>query len=385
MAIDKAASILLIGPMSARWVTGLSVAFTMLIEEMERRSRDFKYIDTSRGTSASRAGVFAWRRALATFAFVREAWHASKGCETVYFTIGASSLGFLRDMLILRIARARKARSVLHFHGGGFDEFYQTRGRAFRWLIRRELGHASTIIVLGETLKQQFSFLGTEVCKRIVVVPNGLPCELDAEVQPKQLPRAAEPLELIYLSNMIKSKGYSVLLDAVHRLRQMVNRPIRCHFCGEFMTTGVARDAGDPEANRGHFFDQIRRLELDDIVVYHGLVKAGIKKELLRSSHVFVLPTEYPGEGQPISIIEALGAGMPVVSTRYRGIPEIVNDGRDGILVRAPSAQAVAEAIIYIVADQQRYLRMSRAAIHSVRSRFTKSRHLERLIAVLSE
>ena len=67
--------------------------------------------------------------------------------------------------------------------------------------------------------------------------------------------------------------------------------------------------------------------------MYHGIVGGDKKRELLKTCDIFVLLTRYPNEGQPISILEAMGNGMMIVTTDHAGIPDIVQDGMNGIVV----------------------------------------------------
>lgn len=58
------------------------------------------------------------------------------------------------------------------------------------------------------------------------------------------------------------------------------------------------------------------------------------KRELLKKCYLFALPTRYPNEGQPISILEAMGNGMFIITTDHAGIPDIVEDGVNGIVMK---------------------------------------------------
>lgn len=69
-------------------------------------------------------------------------------------------------------------------------------------------------------------------------------------------------------------------------------------------------------------------------MTYHGIVGGDKKRELLRMCDIFCLLTSYPNEGQPISILEAMGNGMVIVTADHAGIPDLVTDGVNGIVVK---------------------------------------------------
>lgn len=79
-------------------------------------------------------------------------------------------------------------------------------------------------------------------------------------------------------------------------------------------------------------------------------------------------------EGTPVSVIEAMAAGCPVVATRVGGVPDLITDGETGFLVPPSDAQALAAAILRVLRDQEAAGRMGRTARAFVRQRFTTKR-----------
>jgi len=90
--------------------------------------------------------------------------------------------------------------------------------------------------------------------------------------------------------------------------------------------------------------------------------------DILRASDVFVLSSDY--EGNPLSVLEAMAAGLPVVSTAVGGVPELVQDGATGLLVTAGDAHALAEAIVQMGRDPMRRAVMGDAARQTALQRF---------------
>lgn len=132
---------------------------------------------------------------------------------------------------------------------------------------------------------------------------------------------------VLYLSNFIRSKGYPEVLEMARLEKKRVEsgeeKKLHFDFAGKFFD----------ETEEKFFFNNIKDNGIEDFVMYHGIVGGDKKRELLKTCDIFVLLTRYPNEGQPISILEAMGNGMMIVTTDHAGIPDIVQDGMNGIVV----------------------------------------------------
>jgi glycosyltransferase involved in cell wall biosynthesis len=216
-------------------------------------------------------------------------------------------------------------------------------------------------------------------------VPNGLPFVVPVPVEPKSLPGdRSEPIRLLFLSNLIESKGYLDLLEAVHILVVHHGLNARCHFCGAFWIN-PPDDVRVKSAEHAQklFENYVRERDLQEYVEYRGPVSGKAKGDELMQAHFFVLPTNYDNEGQPVSIIEAMAYGNVVISTDYRAIPDLVVDGVTGRLVPYGQPAAIAQVIADLVAHPRQYRDMSRTAIERYRRQFTREAYLARIMPLL--
>ncbi len=242
---------------------------------------------------------------------------------------------------------------------------------------------ADVILVLGEGLRAMFDFEPL-LKDRIEVAPNGFPFELKTQNKPKKLFNAGGKIRLLYLSNLIESKGYLDLLEAVDLLVKKHGLDIECHFCGRFL----ANRSDDvrvksSEHGRALFERFVHSHQLEKHVYYHGVVSGDEKMTVLKNAHFFVLPTHFDCEGQPLSIIEAMAYGNVVISTNYRAIPDLILQGKTGEFVPYGQPESIAKVISDIVREPARYEEMSRSAIQHFQDNFTRERHLERIIPLL--
>ena len=299
----------------------------------------------------------------------------------VYITISRSRAGFLRDMLMIWSAWLCGCRIIVHNHGGDYDAFYCVQPRFWRFLIRHTLRRVHRIIVLSERLRGMFDFDPT-LEERITVVLNGLPFALNAAPRGRRL-RQDRPVRLMFLSNLIQSKGYFEVLEAVAILRKTTATSLEAVFAGRFLSSADDPAPMSPEGAETRFHEYVAANDLGNVVRYLGPVIGEAKQRLLETSDFLLLPTNYFTEGQPISIIEAMAYGCVVIATDYRAIPDMVVDGVTGVLVEYGRPDRIADAIRKIVAEPDRYEAMSKSAVEHYEQHFTMQRHLDAIVPLL--
>ena len=370
---------LLVGPIPPP-ATGQSVSFDMLLQGMVDKGFDSYVVDLAR-RDASSASQFSWRRSKEISAvcakFAKGLWG---GYRNVYITIAQSAVGFLRDCIMVWLARLFSAHIVVHLKGGNYGGFYHSQGPLMRFLVRKTLLQVDTIMVLGEGLKQMYDF-EPALKDKIYVVPNGLPVEFEG--MSKSLPEAGAPINILYLSNLIESKGIFDLLAAIQQLKHQYGINISAVFAGKFLASSDDQIVSSAEDAESHFFDLLKDYQIEDCVQYVGQVSGDEKWQLLEKSHFFVLPSNYVNEGQPVSIIEAMAYGCPVVTTHFRAIPDLVVDGESGVFIEYGDVDQLSLGVFGLVKDPGRYHDMSRAAMRRYQSHFTMQAHLDRILPML--
>ncbi|HVG43825.1 MAG TPA: glycosyltransferase family 4 protein [Longimicrobium sp.] len=379
-------SLLLVGPLPPPY-HGQSVSFGMLVDEVRRRGIAHRVVDLAHGErTQGQVGRFSGARVLEYVAILaRYARALPGGRRRVYLTIAQSPHGFARDAALIWMAALFGHPVVGHLKGGNYDNFYAAQPAPVRWLVRLTLRRLHRLLVLGERLRGMFDF-EPRLAARIAVVPNGLPEDEPVGGGPKRLPApgSGEPVRLLFLSNLIESKGYLDVLGALALLRDRLGPgAVRCDFYGAFLTNADDARVESVEHARRLFDDAVAAHRLEDCAAFHGPVSGDEKRAVLVRSHFFLLPTRYNNEGQPVSIIEAIAYGNVVVSTDYRAIPDMVRHGVTGVLVPYADPGAIAAAVAAAVADPDGYARMSRAAWELYEREFTRRAHVERLLPQL--
>ena len=359
------------------------LAFELIAQGFLSMKHPCSIVDMIFKWNVVKSGTFSFIRSLETVFVILAVWWNLLFCKIYYATMSTSKFGFIRDYLTVGFARLLGRRTVLHLHGGGFKEFYMESQPWLQRLICSNLKRIDVIIVLGDLLKEQFYCTGEFVKPKFRVVPNGLTLGVrEPEWINRKLP-ADRPIELLYLSSLMPSKGFFTVIQAVELLEQQSPGKFHLNLCGVFVDAKTESKSEICSADA--LEDYIEKNSLEKAVTYHGQVLSEAKEDQFKNAHVFLLPTNYPWEGQPLSIIEALAYSLPVVTCKHKGIPELIDDGKNGIFVEPGNPAAIASAVNSIVADTDPYSSMSKASRHRYEKNFRREAHLKQLIAVIMD
>ncbi|MCQ6558896.1 glycosyltransferase family 4 protein [Paenibacillus mendelii] len=294
--------------------------------------------------------------------------------DVYYFTISHSKFGNLRDMFILWRLLRKKKKVVIHYHGGYYKELYKRFNPLQRLLNKKLISRIDVMIVLSKRLQDLFDDVlipqKVRICENCIE-DESLLSELEFKRKLSLLAEGKNRLEILYLSNFIKSKGYFELLRAAKALR---SERVVFHFAGKFFN----------ETDKAEFFNYVKHNGLEGYVQYHGIVSGDAKKDLLSRSDVFALPTYYPIEGQPISIIEAMGNGLTIISTNHAGIPDIVSSD-NGYLVKQRSPEEIVTVVKNLLADNRKLIDFANENRRTALAKFKEIDYIKRLEVIMDE
>jgi glycosyltransferase involved in cell wall biosynthesis len=357
-------------------INGLSKAFSFVVDGLGALGWDVEVVDVADRSPPRVGSTFSWPRTKAILASLRRLFERTRRADVVYLTISQSRLGFVKDLLAIRWGALLGRPVVVHMHGGNFGGFYAALSRAERPFVRGALDRVAAIIVLTPSLKADFAM--TRAWQERTV-PIGNTCDVAAGSVRRPRPGT---LRILYLSTLIASKGYR---EAIAAAGELARRRPDLHVTIDVAGTLVPeRDFSSRAAQVTDLYRLADALPANAKVKFHGEVQAVRKEALLAAADVFVLPTRYINEGQPIAIIEALTAGLPVVATDWRGIRETLPPAMHPLLVATPDPQLIADRLAGLIADPAWFEAASRAALdHAVA--FRPERHLLAIDRVLRD
>jgi glycosyltransferase involved in cell wall biosynthesis len=348
-------------------ITGQSLACEIFLHEL-RKKYIVHVININKNNLKS--GKFENYRFLAILSLVYKSWKHARTSDAIYFTISESILGNLKDLFIFLVTWRILPKSAVHLHGGaGMKRLLANPRSPLRIINKFFLSRIGNVIVLGNRLKPIYN--GVVDYKKIEIVQNFSEKEFSASSNEIDCKFSNfENLRILYLSNMIPEKGYIYLKNAVQNINNILNKKLYLDFAGNFIT----------EEDKINFLNSISD---DPYVNYHGVVHGEIKRQLLIRSHILALPTFYPYEGQPISILEAYAAGCAVLTTDHSGIFDIFTPTLNGWQVDKASQKSIESAIIYCLANKAEVKKVGQFNAASARENFSTERYNNELLNIM--
>lgn len=263
---------------------------------------------------------------------------------------------FTRKYLIHKLCKKNNIPDIIHLHGSEFKKWYDTVNEKKKNEIKTLLKEANKFIVLGE--KWEHTIEEIEPATNTVVVSNTVPI-------PNETVKWGEPFKILFLGVLIKRKGVSDLLKATRLLKN--------DFGSEKFRVVIA-GSGQEEAN---LKNECKELGIDDVVDFVGWTDGKKKTKLLKECQMLVLPSY--NEGLPMSILEAMSYGMPIVATNVGDISSAVIDGVNGYLVEPGDVNAISTSLIKLIIDPSIYNSYSTASLFQTKAYFDEKKYIENL------
>ena len=317
---DLSSKILTIGPDYHNHRGGVGA----VIEVYSRYFEVFKFIASHRnGSVLSKVSIFLINLIKYFSILVTD-----KNIKIIHIH-GASYGSFYRKFVVFIIGKyIFRKKIIYHIHGGGFKVFYSKCNGLSKRLIKTLFGNADIVICLShswiEYYKQTFKI------KRAVILPN----IIDYPV--KFMPAAKTGVvTFLFLGLISAAKGIFDLIEVIAKNKEKYRNRIKLLIGGN----------GEVQ----YLKEFIKKYDIDDIVEYLGWISNVKKAEVLNNSSVYVLPSY--NEGLPISILESMSYGKPIISTNVGGIPEIVKDRRNGLLITPGDLKEIEMAVDYFLAN----------------------------------
>lgn len=306
-----------------------------------------KYIENMRFIPTWRLGNKAVKAWYAAQAYVRAWWlcKIDKDIRIVHIH-GAANASFYRCRMFIRLAKKCGKKVILHEHAADFVEFYNAAGDKKE--IVMTINDCDCLIVLSRSWKEFFTSIGVKEAK--IHVLNNIVSPPTAVKQPHNDGK----LHLMYMGEISNRKGAFDLLKAVADEKDYFKDKLLLRMGGNEVD-------GDIKAF-------IRDNGLDGFVEYEGWISGQKKVDCLTWEDIYILPSY--NEGLPIAILEAMSYKHPIISTPVGGIPEIIENGRNGLLVTPGDTKAIANAIKFYIVNKDKISEHGKYAFEIVKDFF---------------
>lgn len=358
-------NVLVIGPFPEP-ITGNSLANQIVFENL---SKYYPHVNVDRvNTSYS-----SFKEDVGNFSFNKVIYYVKQyislfkifRCDKLYYTSGQTFFGVLKYLPYLLCAKLLKKEIIVHIHGNNLYNEYERLNSFNRFVFRNTLMLCDKGIVLSKKLRKNLTPFVKD--KYLFELKNFVEDFLFEERGSNNF----DNLKIIYLSNLMTEKGIFDLLEALDIL---IKNNVKFE----------AKIAGGIDVSIEAEIQQ--KLNTSSLCVdYLGLVYSEDKKNMLEWGNVFVFPTYYAMEGQPISIFEAMATGNIILTTKHAGIPDVFEEEVNGFYIQKRSPESIANKLQMLSKNMKSYMHISDRNMQEASEKYRVKIFIDKLYNILNE
>jgi glycosyltransferase involved in cell wall biosynthesis len=323
-----------------------------IVHDSLKGNSSYVFFDTNFTIDVNEVSKKSFRKAFKNIFIMLMAWRVffQINPKSVYSVVSATKYGIIRDFAILAPALLFKKRLIFHLHGFTFYKIYQN-SILYKYFFDL-LSKNAVIIVLCNNQKNQTSVV---MSKNSVVLHN---CINRSAVVKKKV--KSNILQICYVSNISREKGTLDLIKAVQGRRN-----VRLTIAGSFLS--------DKE-------DFLELVDQSENISYVGFASEDMKREIFESSDVFCLPSKLE-EGSPVSIIEAMSYGLPIIASNRGCIADMI-DGLGYILPKDYNSSDIIDGIEFI---KSKYDILSANAMKKYQQNYSQEKFIRNLEVIINQ
>jgi glycosyltransferase involved in cell wall biosynthesis len=280
-----------------------------------------------------------------------------KGAEVLYYPpAGPNFIPAFRDIFLLISTRFLFRATIFHFHASGLSQLIAQTHRLTKFFLQRAYFYPEIAIRLSPSTDEDAKAIRA---RRELIVPYGIPD--DASKVPKVESVEGE-LTVLFAGVLREDKGILILIEACAQLKHRGVR-FKTVCMGSFFSDEI----------RSRINGLLLEADMKDRFTFPGVLTGSAKLQAFRNADIFCFPTFFEAEAFPVVLLEALNFGLPIVSTQWRGVPDLVDD-RCALLVEPKDANAIAGALQEVMSNSDMRRRMGEASRTRYESDFTVER-----------
>ena len=303
-------------------------------------------------------------------ALCKEFWYLlTRRYDLCYLAITCHGVGFLKDSPFVLMSKLFRKKIVIHQHNKGMAN--DVDRWPYRWLLPLCYKNAKVILLSWYLYPDVEKVVKKE---DVFICPNGIKIndnhnENDKTSRIRELENHVP--RLLFLSNLIESKGVLVLLDALKILKDKGYSFI-CDFVG-----GETK-----EIDAKRFNEEVERRGLNEIAIYQGRKYGEEKEAAFEQSDIFVLPTYNETFG--LVNLEAMAHKKPVISTNEGGIPDVIKDGENGLISERKNPESLAQCIIKLLDNEELREKMGKDGYRKLKEQFAEEQFENNLFQIVN-
>ncbi len=280
-----------------------------------------------------------------------------KNFDCIYYPPGGPNrIPIYRDLFVIGILKLFSTKIILHFHAGAIDKIFCKLNFIEALVVKKIFAKVDCAIVLSKFLEKEVKWIKS---KKIVIVPNGI-----EDVALKPVANNSNFINILFVGNLKKEKGIYILLQAAVIIRNSI-------------TNFVIKLMGDFHSNddRNKFLQTITDFNLENNIVLLGSLRGEEKWNEFRKAQIFCLPT-FATEGMPISILEGMMFSLPIVSTKWRAIPDIIMHEVNGLLAEPNNEKSLANCLLELIHSDEKRRMYGTAGRETYLEKYNVEKHL---------
>lgn len=327
------AKVLIVGKLPPPYI-GPAVATNIILNSSLKDEFDLIHLNTKVNETIDDFGKGGFSKLIKNIKIYFKLFKQLKNSKPnlILIPISQTTLGFLKDSIFILIASLFRTKILLQLRGSNFKNWMNSATSLTNKYVRYCFNKTEGMIVLGKNLRYLFEDYYSR--NKIYVVPNG--CDLSF---PKSNISSSK-IQLLYFANFLPSKGIKEVLQALVILK---SKGIE-----SFEMTAVG--AWDNEEYKNECIDV---LEGSDVVVNFHKPKSGDeKRQTFANADVFLFTPNGP-EGHPWVIVEAMAAGLPIISTNQGAIVESVINNKNGFIVSENNPSEIADKLEQLICNEE--------------------------------
>ncbi len=283
---------------------------------------------------------------------------------TLVHVHGSKGASFYRKMIFIGLARLWKKKIIFHCHSGKFDQFYWEGWGWQKILIRWVLSWSERVVVLSPHWALFFSEIAPS--SKLTILENAVPL-IAYQWKRDPCPKTPGPT-ILFAGLLTPNKGVFDLMAVIPELVRTIP-DLRVLL------------AGTGDLKKMQALLKTRRIE--ESVCLLGWVDPQDLIGYYHQAHLFVLPSYY--EGLPMVMLEAMACGLPIVSTKVGGIPELIEEEVNGLLIAPGDRKALSKALSTLLSDPARRKKMAEANIQKIKEKYDLPIYIEKLKGLYRE
>jgi len=343
---------------------GQSIVTAMLFDH-QWKNLDVSLLRMAYSDSIDVVGKASFRKVLHLFSLIFKTWKIAflKRPKILYYLPASSNkAAVIRDIIYLSAVRWCFSKKVFHYHAGGLPEYLESAGllgKLGKWVYRRA---DASIEICQTPLPPSKAF----EAKQQVFIPNGLDVELLERKSTEEFKR------VLFVGALNEGKGVMECLKAVSALKEKSpDLAIKMSFAGAWASSEFQQECENYVSN-----NQL------DCVEFLGILKGQDKWQAYADADIFFFPSHYQSENFPLVLIEALACGLPVITTHWRGIPQLMEGSEAGILCETKNQEEFVSALEKYCSDEELQSQHSENATRHYQANFTRMKFIQKMEAV---